>query len=100
MKRPSLSALKESIGNLQALKDREKIPAHKRKAQWLKSFFGGVVFVGGFFLPKFLGFPWQVGVVVAGFGGFMASQGLVLDYLKAVPQAVSAIAAALTGKQP
>ena len=82
------------------MKARENIPAHRRKAQWVKSFFGGVIFLGGFFLPKFLGFPWQVGVAVSGLGAFMVSSGLVTDYLKAIPQALGALVRAWRGGPP
>jgi hypothetical protein len=73
------------------------IPPHKRGPKVLKTLAGIAVTVGGFFLPK-IGYPWQVGVAVAFFGGFVASQELVLAYAKVLPAAVGALVRALTGK--
>ncbi len=76
----------------------QAIPPHKRGPKIFKTLAGSALFVGGFLLPKYLGFPWQVGVAVAFFGGFVASQELVLAYAKVLPAAIGALVRALTGK--
>lgn len=92
--------LGESLANIPVLKDRQSIPKHKRRAQWTKTLVGGVIFVGGFFLPRYLGFDWKVAVGVSAFGAFVTSQQLVTDFLRAVPQAIATIVAAFAGKKP
>lgn len=74
------------------------IPPHKRKPKILSVVVGGAVFVGGFAIPKYLGFPWQVGVVVAFFGGFIASKEMVLAFARVVPQTLAALVRGLSGK--
>lgn len=74
------------------------IPPHRRGPKLVKTIIGAAIFAGGFLLPKYLGFPWQVGVAVAFFGGFVASQELIVAYAKVLPAAVGALVRALTGK--
>ena len=64
------------------------IPVQKRAGKIIKTAFGGAVFVGGFFLPKYLGFPWQAGAVVSAFGAFAMSQELVTAFLKTLGNVV------------
>lgn len=92
--------ISDTLRSLPAIKAREQIPPHRRKSQFRRTVIGGFVFVGGFFIPVYLHFPWQVGLGVSAFGGFMASKELVLDFLKAIPQAIAAIANAVGGKKP
>lgn len=92
--------LKETFGSLPAIQARRKIPPPKRRSQWKRTVVGGAVFVGGFLVPTYLHFPWQVGLGISAFGAFMASQQLVTDFLKAVPQAIAAIVGAFAGKKP
>ena len=66
-------------------------PPAKLRVKYLKSVAGGVVFVGGFFIPKFLGFPWPVGAVVSCFGAFIVSQEVVTRFIKIIPAAVAAL---------
>jgi hypothetical protein len=73
------------------------IPPEKRKPKLIKTLLGCAVFAGGFLLPE-LGYPWQVGVAVAFFGGFVASQELIVAYAKIVPAAVGSLVRAMTGK--
>lgn len=91
-------SLQETVRNLPAIKARQEIPHAKRKGQWVKTFVGTVVAASGLFLPKYLGYPWQVGLGVSCFGAFLVSQQLVLSYLKAIPQAIAAVVGALGGK--
>lgn len=91
--------LHKTIQNLPAIKAREVIPVEKRKTQWVKTLVGITVGLIGLLTPKYLGYPWQVGVGIAGFGGFISSQQLITDYLKAIPQAIGAIVSALGGKR-
>jgi hypothetical protein len=79
---------------------RQQIPPHKRRSQWVRTVAGGSVFVVGLLAPWKLGFPWQAGLGLSAFGAFMASQQLVTDFLKAVPQAIAAIVGAMGGKKP
>lgn len=74
------------------------IPPHKRGPKLVKTLAGVVLFVGGLLTPKYLGYPWQVGAAIAGFGGFLVSQDLVIAYAKVVPAAVGAFVRALSGK--
>lgn len=91
--------LRASLATLPAIQTRrERVPPGKRKRQALHTVIGGLVFVGAFFLPKFLGFPWQAAIAVAAFGGFIASKDLMVTYLKAIPEAIGAIAGAFTKK--
>ena len=90
--------LTETLHALPALQARRQIPAPKRRTQWLKTIAGALVFAGGLAAPKYLGFPWQAGLGIAAFGGFIASQQLVTDFLKAIPQAIGALVRALAGK--
>lgn len=94
----SVKRLVDSAVNVPALKARAQIPAHKRKSQWLRTLAGGGVFLLGLAAPWKLGFPWQAGLGISAFGGFMASQQLVMDFLKAIPQAILAVVSALAGK--
>lgn len=87
-----------TLTNTPAIQARAGIPPQKRKSQWVRTGFGIAVAVGGLITPKYLGYPWQVGAVIAGLGGFIASQQLVTDYLKAVPQFIGAVVKALGGK--
>lgn len=87
-----------TLTNQPAIQARASIPVAKRKTQWVKTLTGGTIFVGGFFLPSYLAYPWQVGLAVSGLGAFMVSQQLVTSYLKAVLQAVGSILRALGGK--
>lgn len=90
--------ISDTLRSLPAIKARAQIPAHKRKSQWLKTVAGGAVFLLGLAAPWKLGFPWQAGLGIAAFGGFMVSQQLVTDFLKAIPQAIAAIVGAISGK--
>lgn len=92
--------LTESFAKLPAIEARGKIPPHKRRSQWLRTVAGGVVFLGGLAAPTYLRFPWQAGLGIAAFGAFISSQQLVLDFAKAIPQAIAAIVGALGGKKP
>lgn len=92
--------ISETFAALPAIQARAKIPPHKRKTQWVKTLAGGIVFVGGFLLPHFLGFPWQVGAVVSAFGAFTISAQLVLGFLKAAVQFLPALLGALGKKTP
>lgn len=91
--------LKETFTSLPAMQAREKIPPHKRRSQWFRTFAGALVFAAGLVAPWKLGFPWQAGLGIAAFGGFMASQQLVTDFLKIIPQAIAAVVGALAGKK-
>lgn len=84
--------ISQSLAKLPAIKARAQIPAHKRKAQWVQTVIGGTVAVAAFFLRWKLGMPWGAVYVMAFAGGFTASKQLVLDILKAIPQAVAALA--------
>lgn len=90
--------ISETFKSLPAIKARAQIPAHKRKSQWLRTLAGGAVFIGGLCAPTYLHFPWQAGLGIAAFGAFISSQQLVLDFAKAIPQAIAAIAQAMSGK--
>ena len=92
-------SLKETFTSLPAMQARDRIPAHKRRAQWLKTLAGAIVFGAGLVAPWKLGFPWQAGLGIAAFGGFMASQQLVTDFLKVIPQAIGAMVSAFAGKK-
>lgn len=91
--------ISESLAQLPAIKARAKIPLHKRRSQWHRTIVGAIIFGAGLAAPTYLAFPWQAGLGIAAFGAFTASKQLVTDFLKAIPQAVGAIAAALTGKR-
>lgn len=91
--------LKETLTSVPAFQARKAIPEHKRRSQWIRTVAGGGVFIVGLLAPWKLGFPWQAGLGLSAFGAFMASQQLVLDFLKAVPQAIAAIVGALAGKK-
>lgn len=86
----------ESFAKLPAMQARAQIPAHKRKAQWVQTTFGLFVAGAAFFLRWKLEMPWPAVYVMAFAGGFTASKQLVLDILKAIPQAILALA----GKGP
>lgn len=73
------------------------IPPGKRGPKIIKTLLGIAVGVGAFYLPR-LGFPWQASLVVAGFGGFIASQELVIAFAKVVPATIAAVVRALSGK--
>lgn len=88
--------ISQSFAHLPAIKARAKIPPHKRKAQWLQTIVGLSIAAAAFFLRWKLGMPWPAVYVMAFAGGFTASKGLVLDILKAIPQAIAAMA----GKPP
>jgi len=92
--------ISDTLRSLPAIKAREAIPEHKRKSQWRRTIAGGVVFLLGLAAPWKLGFPWQAGLGIAAFGGFMASKELVTDFLKVIPQAIAAIAGAVGRKKP
>ena len=89
----------ESFIRLPAIAARQQIPIHKRRRQRNSTLGGGLVLLLGFAAPKWLGFPWQVGLGVAAFGAFIVSKQLVLDFLKAVPQAIGAMVTAMKGGQ-
>lgn len=74
------------------------IPPHKRGPKLIKTIVGSILFVGGFLIPKYLPFPWQVGVVVAFFGGFLASQEYVVAFATIVPATIAAVVRGLSGK--
>ena len=76
----------------------QAIPPHKRNPKLIKTIIGSLLFIGGFFIPKYLPFPWQVGTVVAFFGGFLASQEYVVAFAKIVPATIAAVVRALSGK--
>lgn len=88
--------ISETFARLPAVKARAQIPAHKRKAQWVQTTLGLTVAVAAFVLRWKLAMPWGAVYVMAFAGGFTASKQLVLDILKAIPQAI----AALAGKNP
>lgn len=88
----------KTLTNTPAIQARAVIPPKKRTDQWVKTLVGGVVAASGLFIPKYLDYPWQVGVGVSAFGAFLVSQQLVLAYLKAIPQAIVAVVGALGGK--
>ena len=69
----------------------KELPPARRRVKYGKSLAGGLVFAGGFFIPKFLGFPWPVGAVVSCFGAFIVSQELVERFLKVIPAAIAAL---------
>lgn len=92
--------LKATIGAMPVFRERAKIPMAKRVGQWVNTAAGTLIFVGSFFLPKYLGFPWQAAAVVAFFGGWMASKQLVLTFVKIVPQTIAAVVQAMAGKTP
>lgn len=73
------------------------IPPEKRKPKILKTLAGAVIFVGAFYLVR-LGFPWQASLAVAAFGGFIASQEMVVAFAKVVPATIAAVVRALSGK--
>lgn len=91
--------LKETLTQLPAYQARAKIPEHKRRSQWIRTVLGGFVFLAGLVAPWKLGFPWQAGLGIAAFGGFVASQQLVTDFLKIIPQAIGAVVGAMAGKK-
>lgn len=87
-----MSRISQSFAKLPAIKARQQIPAHRRKAQWVQTTVGLSVAVAAFFLRWKLEMPWPAVYVMAFGGGFTASKQLVLDILKAIPQAVTALA--------
>jgi len=91
--------ISDTLKRLPAIQARAAIPEHKRKSQWRRTIAGGIVFLLGLAAPWKLGFPWQAGLGIAAFGGFMASKELVTDFLKVIPQAIGAIAGAISGKK-
>lgn len=91
-----MTRISQSFAKLPAFRARAKIPAHKRKAQWVQTSVGLTVAASAFALRALLEMPWAAVYVMAFAGGFTASKQLVLDILKAIPQAVSALA----GKAP
>lgn len=88
--------LHETVRNLPAVKARAKVSVETRRAQWRLAVPGMGLVLGGMLLPKFLGFPWQVGIGVSAFGAFMIDRRMVLDFAKAIAQFMSA----LGGKSP
>lgn len=92
--------ISDTLRSLPAIRARERIPREKRRRQVLSTVAGGVVFLLGLGAPLKLGFPWQAGLGIAAFGAFIVSKQLVIDFLKAIPQAISAIAGAMGGKKP
>lgn len=86
-----LSYTQEQIEALKA------IPAEKRRTKALQTTFGVLVFVGAFFLPKYLGFSWQVAIGIAALGGYFVSQDLVGGFLKIVPAAIRDVVLAFRG---
>lgn len=87
-----MGRISQSFANLPAMQERRKIPPHKRKAQWVQTIVGLGVAAAAFFLRWKLEMPWPAVYVMAFAGGFTASKGLVLDILKAIPQAIAAVA--------
>jgi len=79
----------------QATQSIRAIPLAKRREKHVRSVFGGLVFIGAFFLPRFLGFDWKVALVVAGFGAWTISGELVRSYLLIIPAFIRDIKAAL-----
>lgn len=88
--------LPETVRNLPAVKARAQVSPETRAQQWRMAVPGVALVLIGFGLPKFLGFPWQVGIGVSAFGAFLIDHRMVLDFAKAVAQFV----AALGGKSP
>lgn len=74
----------------------DETPRPKLIEKYAKTAAGFLVFVGGFFTPKYLGLHVTASYVISGFGAFMMSQELVVRYLKIIPSAIKA----LTGKVP
>ena len=77
----------------------EETPKGRLAAKYIKTVAGFLVFVGAFFLPKFLGIDKLAAYLVAGFGGFMMSQELVTRYLKIIPAAIGALKGAKGGTE-
>lgn len=92
--------LKSTLSQIPAFKDRERIPAHKRRAQWRDTVTGVLVASAAFVLRWKLEMPWTAVFVMAFAGGFIASKQLMLTLLKVVPQGIAAIVSALSGKAP
>lgn len=72
----------------------QAIPPHKRGPKIARTIVGAFLFSAGLLTPKFLGYPWQFGAALTGFGGFIASQELVLAFVKTL----AAFVRALTGQ--
>lgn len=89
-----------SLTKLPVIRAREQIPAPKRRRQWLHTLLGLGIAGGAFALPNLMGVPWPAAYAVAFIGGWIASKQLMLDLMKALPQAIAAIVNALTGKAP
>ena len=74
------------------------IPAKKRLTKHLQTAAGIVVFIGGFFVPKFLGFPWQFGAAVCGLGLFVASKEVTIAYAKVLVGAIKDLFAVVVNR--
>lgn len=94
--------LKQTLGNIPAIRDRQQIPVKKRIRQWVDTALGlaivaGTLWVKAKLLPEM---PW-LGVAIGCFtGGWVASKQLMVAISKAVPQAIAAVVGALSGKKP
>jgi len=75
----------------------KKIPPESRRHKWLMSIAGILVFVIGCAMPKYLDFPWYVGALTLGFGGFLVSKDLMVRYLQFIPAAIRDVYAAYKG---
>jgi hypothetical protein len=74
------------------------IPAPKRRTKLLRSAVGAVVFLGAWFLPKYLGFPSSAAYVMGGFGAFLVSQDLVMAFCRLVPAVILDVVLAFRGQ--
>lgn len=74
------------------------IPWTKRVGKALFTVAGFAIFVGAFLLPRYLGFPWQASLAVAGFGGWMMSKEMTTSFLGFIPKVIAAVVRALGGK--
>lgn len=73
------------------------IPPEKRRRKTWAVVLGAAVSVAGLLVPKYLGYPWQVGAAICGFGGFIASRELVTAYARFIPAAVRDLLGATKG---
>jgi len=88
--------LTHSHRQLQAL---QAIPGSRRRTKVLRSIVGTLVFVGAWFLPKWLGFPQAVAYIVGGFGAFIVSQDLVGTFFRLVPAVIADVVLAFRGQR-
>ena len=69
----------------------QQTPRGRLVTKYIKTVVGFLVFVGAFFMPKYLGIPAVASYVVAAFGGFIMSQELVTGFIKIIPAAIAAL---------